>query len=210
MNHSEAGRLGYIKVEDKLKKAYEAKRERAQETYQRNLKACPTCGQILPYEKRQNTFCSHSCAAVHNNLGVCRHSNPRKKNKYCKNCGARLLHDKQYSLCCSHDCSQTYRYKNYIAKWKAGKVSGYSKRGISGFVRRYIREKYDSHCAQCGWSERNLYTGTVPLEIHHIDGDYKNNSESNLILLCPNCHSLTSTYKSTNKGNGRDYRRKRL
>ncbi len=30
----------------------------------------------------------------------------------------------------------------------------------------------------------------------------------NLTLLCPNCHSLTKTYKGANKGGGRTYRKK--
>ena len=38
--------------------------------------------------------------------------------------------------------------------------------------------------------------------------DYKNNKESNLILLCPNCHSLTETYKGANLNNGRKMRTK--
>lgn len=41
-------------------------------------------------------------------------------------------------------------------------------------------------------------TGKVPLEIHHIDGNYLNNNISNLQVLCPNCHSLTSNYKALN------------
>lgn len=56
--------------------------------------------------------------------------------------------------------------------------------------------------------ETNPYSGTIPLEIDHIDGDYTNNSEDNLQLLCPNCHSLTSTYKGANKGQGRKDRKK--
>ena len=30
--------------------------------------------------------------------------------------------------------------------------------------------------------------------------DYTNNKEENLIILCPNCHSLTKTYRGANKG----------
>ena len=48
----------------------------------------------------------------------------------------------------------------------------------------------------------NPYTKTVPLEIEHIDGNATNNMEDNLILLCPNCHSLTKTYRGANKGSG--------
>ena len=40
--------------------------------------------------------------------------------------------------------------------------------------------KYSCRCQLCGWGEVNQYTNTTPLEIHHIDGDYKNNNEDNL------------------------------
>ena len=42
----------------------------------------------------------------------------------------------------------------------------------------------------------------------HIDGNYMNNKEENLILLCPNCHSLTQTYKGANRNHGRQGRKK--
>ncbi len=63
-------------------------------------------------------------------------------------------------------------------------------------------EKYNNRCAKCGWSERNPFTNVIPLEIEHIDGDATNNKEENLTLLCPNCHSLTPTYRGANKGHG--------
>lgn len=67
-------------------------------------------------------------------------------------------------------------------------------------------EKYDNKCSICGWNDINEYTGKIPLQIDHIDGDYTNSIEENLRLLCPNCHSLTENYGSRNKGNGRKYR----
>ena len=85
-----------------------------------------------------------------------------------------------------------------------GQVSGLKHGGIvSAYVKRYLREKYNNRCQQCGWSEINKYSNKVPLEADHIDGNYKNNSIKNLRLLCPNCHSLTPTYKALNKGSGR-------
>jgi 5-methylcytosine-specific restriction endonuclease McrA len=52
-------------------------------------------------------------------------------------------------------------------------------------------------------------TGRIPLEIDHIDGDSGHNTEGNLRLLCPNCHSLTPSYRNLNKGNGRLWRREK-
>ena len=34
-----------------------------------------------------------------------------------------------------------------------------------------------------------------------VDGNRKNNKEENLILLCPNCHSLTENYRYINGKN---------
>lgn len=51
-----------------------------------------------------------------------------------------------------------------------------------------------------------------PLTLHleHIDGDATNNVKDNVCLLCPNCHALTPTYGSKNRGNGkREWRKKR-
>jgi hypothetical protein len=35
----------------------------------------------------------------------------------------------------------------------------------------------------------------ITLELEHIDGNRFNNSEENLLLLCPNCHSYTPTWR---------------
>ena len=59
-------------------------------------------------------------------------------------------------------------------------------------------ERIKLTCATCGWSKTNEATGRVPLEIHHIDGDWTNNRRSNLQALCPNRHSLTSTFRKLN------------
>jgi 5-methylcytosine-specific restriction endonuclease McrA len=62
---------------------------------------------------------------------------------------------------------------------------------------------------KCGWQEINSTSGYVPIQLEHKDGNSENNKLTNLELLCPNCHSLTSTFGILNKGNGREARRKK-
>ena len=110
---------------------------------------------------------------------------------------------------CDNHCQSEYHHQEWIKRWKEGKETGI--RGeflISIHLKRYLMDKYNHQCAKCGWKEKNPYTQKIPLEVEHIDGNFQNNNEDNLILLCPNCHSLTSTYKGANKGHGRKNRKK--
>ncbi len=95
-------------------------------------------------------------------------------------------------------------YIPYIKRWKAGLEDGMRGQGmISRHIKRYLLDKFDSKCSKCNWNEVHPITGNIPVEVEHIDGNHKNNKEENLTLLCPNCHSLTGTYRNLNKGNGR-------
>ncbi len=107
---------------------------------------------------------------------------------------------------CSKKCQHKFTHQEYIIRWKEGKETGLSGDNISKHIRKYLFEKYNSKCVECGWSEINSTTGKIPLTVEHVDGNYKNNTEDNLKLICPNCHSLTSTYGSLNRGNGRPKR----
>lgn len=110
---------------------------------------------------------------------------------------------------CSQSCQIDFQYREYIERWKTGKESGHrGEYGVSRYIVRYQADKYKNRCARCGWDKINPYTGNVPLEVEHIDGNYQNNCEDNLILQCPNCHSLTATYKGANRGKGRMSRSK--
>lgn len=125
----------------------------------------------------------------------------------CLNCNTLLK--KKTQKFCSIKCQKEYEYRNYIAEWKAGNISGMrGKYQISMHIKKYLFEKYNSKCSICGWGETNPYTTLIPLEIEHIDGNFENNFEENLTLLCPNCHSLTSTYKGANLNHGRKNRKK--
>ena len=126
------------------------------------------------------------------------------KANYCKHCGKEFK--KTSKVYCSPQCKKEFEHQEYIQKWKNHQVTGIrNKNGqLSEHIRKYIFEKYDYKCSVCGWSEINPYTNTIPLEIDHVDGNWENSYEENLVLLCPNCHSLTPTYKGANRGHGRN------
>lgn len=51
-----------------------------------------------------------------------------------------------------------------------------------------------NRCEMCGLSE--IWNGkSIIMEMHHIDGNSKNNELSNLQILCPNCHSQTHNFR---------------
>lgn len=55
----------------------------------------------------------------------------------------------------------------------------------------------DNLCSACGIGPE-YNNKPLTLELHHIDGDSKNNTLSNLKILCPNCHTQTDNYRSKN------------
>lgn len=93
-----------------------------------------------------------------------------------------------------------------INDWIKNPDSATTTQGLSTSIKRYLIEKQGDKCSRCGWGEVNPITKRSPLEIDHIDGNCYNNDPSNLRVLCPNCHSLTTTYKALNKESKRKYR----
>ena len=131
---------------------------------------------------------------------------PKKPRSPCRNCG-KTCPRPSYSYC-NNKCQQDFQYKEYIRRWQAGEETGnnagvLSEVRVARHVRRFLFEKNGNSCEQCGWSRVNPTSGLVPLTVEHVDGNATNTVESNLKLLCPNCHSLTPTYGNLNKGRGR-------
>jgi len=171
----------------------------------KQIKLCLECNCEIKNDGLK--FCSSSCSATHNNKLRPKKNNEKinkrkrenyhlKKSKKCINCNT--ITTNKY---CSSKCQNESRIKLIFEKIEMGDLTLNTRQ-----YRNYLIYKYGCKCMDCGWNEINKTSGKVPIELEHIDGDSNNNSLDNLKLLCPNCHSLTPTYKALNKGNGRHSR----
>ena len=200
MNRSEAGRLG---GEAARKTKTEAKNHRI-EKYNKAPKKCAFCQSPLSYEKRRNTFCSHSCSQSYNNRGIVRNSKSGKfAKKQCEGCGKDTCNPKY----CSNKCFQESRWQRMANEIeKSGclpKVNGGGCYDYNPVIaKRYLAEKRGRKCQICG--RKNWQNGLIPLVLDHIDGHAEDNRVNNLRLVCGNCNMLLPTFAGRNRGNGRE------
>ena len=162
------------------------------------IKQCLTCNQNFNYGKDpEKKYCNHSCAAKSTNK-------MRAKEKVCMYCKKSYFGaGKKY---CSQECMGKSKTKKVIDGWIKNPDSATQLQGLSRSVKLYLIEQSNFQCSRCGWKEINPITQKCPLEVDHVDGDCYNNNPENLRVLCPNCHSLTTTYKALNKNSRRSYR----
>lgn len=143
------------------------------------MKQCPKCN-----KEHNNTgrFCSRSCA---NSREWSTAINEQRS--------AKLIGRK------------TNRGPQDVDKWKANiKQAWLDKYNATPFNelgmenrRRRVFEEQNYCCKKCGISE--WFDKPVALELEHKDGNNRNNTRENLEGLCPNCHSITDTWRGRNK-----------
>ncbi len=118
-------------------------------------------------------------------------------------CGRRCAEPQSFycSINCMHNLEREKRFSQFMLGDFPATVQ------VTPVLRRFvIRHLGFESCSKCGWAQRHPITGRIPVEVEHKDGDWQNNRPKNLTLLCPNCHSLTSTYRGLNRGRGRAHR----
>jgi hypothetical protein len=116
-------------------KGGEVLKRRADENYAKNPSYCTECKVMLPRQKKNNKFCSQSCAATHNNRGVQRHGRLPHK---CKGCDTILKGSK---IWCSNACQgrANRKYKTEEERLDARRKS---QREV--FARYYSKKKYQT------------------------------------------------------------------
>jgi hypothetical protein len=143
------------------------------------MKQCPKCDKEhdLP-----GKFCSRSCA----NSRVFSEEAKLKKSIALKGKPAfRSYYDKEAQAAKSR--------QTWLEKYNTTPFNGLGPEN----KRRRVFEEQNHCCNKCGVSEWQGFK--IPLELEHKDGNTINNSRENLEGLCPNCHSITDTWRGRNK-----------
>jgi len=172
---------------------------------------CTNCGEKFErywyeHKDQKNVFCSKSCAGTFN--GKKRHGKYSGRTKKQYEEVLRLRREEQLgyktiaektgipwttirSWCKGIKIDPVIAYRNRVRFNEVIPIDQLRSKGARRL--RFIVERGD-RCKECGieqWRGKKIV-----VEIHHIDGDSKNYSSENIILLCPNCHSITPNYRN--------------
>lgn len=196
MNRVEAGKLGWQASKNTRDKQLKDRLEK----YGANPNRCNNCNNVIPYKKRINTFCSHTCAAIYNNGRRGTIARPRPKCLICNNKIGKNA-KKFCSTKCQHILNRMKRLKRVL------KDKSFPKNMAAKTMKSILLEIRSHQCEIC--EEIEWMNKPIPLIMDHINGSSDDHRLINLRLVCGNCDMQLPTYKSKNKGNGRHYRRQR-
>ena len=143
------------------------------------MKTCPKCN---TEHNKLGTYCSRSCA---NSRTWSDEVNAKRSAKMVGKPSTRIIGDM--------DKWRANIKQKWLDKYNA---TPFEELGMEN-RRRRVFEEQNSCCNNCGISE---WQGMkISLELEHKDGNNQNNSRDNLEGLCPNCHSITDTWRGRNK-----------
>lgn len=148
---------------------------------------CPVCKKNFMVRKsalKSVNFCSKKC--YYQSI-----KNPNTEHHFiCQNCHKEYLIQKgSLRKFCSKACECEYKKKQLDMIIESNKLVSNS--AMKNYLLRHNDKCMNPDC-KWDWTDKN----NPILELHHIDGCHLNNTLSNCILLCPNCHSLTDNYKN--------------
>lgn len=172
---------------------------------------CDQCGKaimIYPSRSRQyeRHFCGKECKADWHSENKSRENSPTYKGatveKACEICGKLMVVKRSWprrgrGRFCSLKCRGEWMASAYAGEgsvhWRGGLSYDPYPKGWIPALRRRIRAR-DQECLICGKTSRaNVVGGRVAeLDVHHIDYDKTNLSDSNLCCLCRRCHMKTN------------------
>lgn len=152
------------------------------------MKKCKKCGNDFQPTKGLISFCSLACRNSRNwtDEDKIKKSVSAKNSKKVKEANSNRPSE-------IWDKISKTRKENHTSKILN---SDYSELSFDSLRFRIMYEQ-DEKCNKCGIGE---WLGQkIVLELEHKDGNHYNNKRENLEMLCPNCHSLTETWRGRNK-----------
>jgi hypothetical protein len=154
--------------------------------------ACKTCHKtfyIPKYRLKSTSYCSCKCRDKGNGTSIA---------TSCARCGKEFLRRKSQIRkarsglqFCSRKCKDLSQRFEGIPEMHP---SHYGRGAVKVPTLARIRGRRCQECRRTKW-EGEL----IPLEVHHVDGDWTNNVLSNLRLLCPNCRAQIPIQKGPKK-----------
>lgn len=92
--------------------------------------------------------------------------------------------------------NQGVRFRNFKPKKELSEVlvQDSSYRNSNCLKKRLLDEGLKEYKCEC-CNNAEWMGEPIKLELHHINGDNTDNRLENLQLLCPNCHSMTDTFR---------------
>ena len=108
-----------------------------------------------------------------------------RQERKCDYCGETLPDNA--SKFCNKDCYLSNSKETRIQKLQEGSLK------TNATISQALIDKYGNNCVLCG--QTNIWNNLkLVLQVDHIDGNSDNNSEVNLRLLSPNCHTHADTF----------------
>lgn len=165
--------------------------------YKDVTKTCPSCQKEFQTKsggKCSNTYCCQSCAnrdRTHSEETRKKQSDSLKKSeKFWK--GVESAKQKREDN--KEMWNLIYQKRKEETKQKILNADYESLSRVK--LKKRVLYEQEEKCNNCGISEWMGQPFT--LELEHKDGNRDNNKRENLECLCPNCHSLTSTWRGRN------------
>lgn len=167
---------------------------------------CDQCGKLCnapAYRRESAKYCSRQCTALAMRIKyttkceICskefEHIGSRcNKAKYCsQKCYHRSQIGRGHTEYECHHCHK--KFKDSLSKKRKfcsmecnNKSSKQIWKGVFSTVRKNMKTRnMFEKCQLCGFNDNINILG-----VHHIDKNRNNNEISNLLILCPNCHSM--------------------
>lgn len=165
-------------------------------------KVCAYCGKKvlkkIAHSKGNKTnffFCNRNCKDKANKeLQIFRST----KIINCKRCCVPVEVDSNTNSVICEECKPSKKYKKYDY---SRVILGLEEMKSNSFIplKNFLINKKikENKCEICGiidWLEK-----PITLQLHHVDGNRKNNHIENLKILCPNCHTQTDNWGYKNR-----------